>query len=64
METINYNEELIGFNVTEFNKLTEIQEKLTPQKNLWNLISNFKKKKTSWTKETNIFKLDPEDIER
>lgn len=45
MQIINTNQKLIGFNVTEFTKLDEIQAKLIPQKNLWKLINDFKSKK-------------------
>lgn len=64
MEEINTKENLMGMNVTEFNKLEEIAFMLNPQRTLWRLLRDYKTKVEQWTVRTTIFKLDPEEIER
>ena len=59
-EKINEDEELLGQSQTEFPKLTEAQANLKPYEDLWSLADTFDTNQTLWTKDTCVFKLNPE----
>ena len=63
MQEINTKEELIGWPQSEFPKLIEAQNDVRPFETLWNVINEYNTKSYSWNKE-NIFKMDPEEIEK
>ena len=64
MEDINKNEEMLGQVQTDYPILTEAQNKLKPYEDLWRLVRDFKNKHQEWTRDTVVFKLDGEEIEK
>jgi dynein heavy chain len=60
---INRQEEIIGFEVTEFNQVAELQRKIKPYDQLWNLYCEQIDKMGEW-KKTPFHKLDPEELDK
>jgi dynein heavy chain len=62
-KNINQQEETIGFEVTEFDQVAELQKKIKPFDELWALYLEFYEKTSEW-KKCNFYTLDPEEVEK
>jgi dynein heavy chain len=64
LSDINENEEMLGQNQSDYPRLQQAQAKLKPYEDLWRLVRDFKLNYQTWTRETPVFKLNPEEIEK
>jgi coenzyme F420-reducing hydrogenase delta subunit len=60
---INDQEETIGFEVTEYNEVEELQQKIKPFDELWSLYQHYYVETTKW-KNNSFCTLDPEEVEK
>jgi len=63
LKEINNKDNLLGNTKMEFNLLELVQKEMVPYESLWNLAVELENKLGVW-KSSNIFKLDPEEIEK
>lgn len=61
---INQKEDLIIGTITEFPKLEDAKNNLAPYQELWKLIKDWSTNEQAWKRETSVFKLNPEGIEK
>ena len=61
---INQKEDLIIGTQTDFPKLDEAKTNLAPYQELWKLIKDWSANEQSWKRDTSVFKLSPESIEK
>ncbi|CEM30102.1 unnamed protein product [Vitrella brassicaformis CCMP3155] len=62
VENLNQKEELLGWEATDFEQLTEAITKLEPYEKLWNLANDFTKQSHQWIRGP-LFQLDPEKVD-
>ena len=60
---INQQEEIIGFDPTEFDQVGELQKKIKPFDELWSLYLEYYEKSTLWRKSA-FCNLNPEDVDK
>lgn len=60
---INAEETKLGWNVTDFVKITEVEDKMEPFKELWSIAFTFRSEYASWTRSP-IFNLDGVEVEK
>ena len=61
---INLQEETIGFEVTEFDQVAELQKKIKPFDELWTLYLEFYEKTNNEWRKNNFYTLDPEEVDK
>ena len=62
-DIINQEETKLGWNVTEFMKISEVEDKMEPYKDLWSIALTFRSEYASWTRSP-IFNLDGTEVEK